>query len=301
MWLYQILQFSFCADGAVMILSLNSFIRETGIRAVLNRDLLKLSALRYRGFDGYIASMHQSGNHWIRYVLSTAIARHFGHSDPDHIGDKQYVSAVKTKFGNSSLPRVVVSHRIYSPLAFNAVTTRCLKFPPYVILVRDLSHMLVSNYERFKDRYGVPFSTYLRGDVWGRKYNCDIWDSIRFLNAWGDIRQALPGKTLIVRYEDMQKDVAHEARRIWQFFGLPAQGESLLEDAARDSSKERMQQKEAAAGKYGVIIRQSSRNPLDWYSEADQRYLADVCSRYLKHSFGYDYSGFAGGAVRRAA
>ena len=26
-----------------------------------------------------------------------------------------------------------------------------------------------------------------------------------------------------------------------------------------------------------------------WYSEADRRYLTEVCRRYLKHTFGYRY------------
>ena len=53
----------------------------------LNRGLFNPSTLRHRQFDGFIASMQQSGSHWLKYMLGLTLARLYDLPPPAHIQD----------------------------------------------------------------------------------------------------------------------------------------------------------------------------------------------------------------------
>src|SRR5688572_13351719 len=144
-----------------------------------------MASLRDRHFDGHFATLHQSGNHWIRHIISYAIAKHYNLPEQEHIDDIRLIGEPKVPPAYSHIPQVVLSHRICSPLVHARLFRMMFTFPKYVILVRDLKAVLVSHYERFKGDYKCTFSDYLRGDIAGRRFSVDIWDCIRFMNAWG--------------------------------------------------------------------------------------------------------------------
>ncbi|MBX3443027.1 MAG: sulfotransferase domain-containing protein [Planctomyces sp.] len=262
----------------------------TRVRLRMARDILRLSCLRYRQFDGFIASTKQSGNHWIKHILGTVIAMRHGLPGMEHVADHRLIGEPNSPPTTPGIPRIVQSHKIPSPLVHNAVTRRLLSFPPYVILVRDLRSLLVSHYERWRATYKVSFSQYLRGDTALHVFDYDIWDAIRFMNAWGRASQRMPQRMTVLKYEDMQVDAAREAERIWNFFGLPSVEPDVFRAAAAESTKERMKPKESGARRQTEVIRMSRDNPLAWYSPQDLGFVADVCRRHLKHNFGYDYS-----------
>lgn len=268
----------------------------------MSRDIAKLSCLRFRDFDGYFASMHQSGNHWLRHLLGEVIARHYDLPAPEHLADMRIIGEPRCPTQIPGIPRLVFSHKICSPIVHSAVFRGLVRFPRYVVMVRDLRTMLVSHFERFKDRYQISFSEYLRGDVTGRRFDCDIWDSIRFLNAWGRVCERLPGQTLVLRFEDLRADVAQEAARVWQFLQLPPVERSVFQAAAAASTKDKMKTKEERRRKEGTVIRPDGGNPLERYSPKDRLFLMETCERYLHHSFGYDYRWFESALpARRAA
>lgn len=256
------------------------------------RDLVKLSLLSYRDYEGYFASMHQSGNHWLRHILSMALAERFGLPEPENLHDMRLVGEPKCPTTYRGVPRLVFSHKICSPLVHNALTRQVVQFPHYVVMVRDLRSMLVSHYARFQGEYQQPFSRFLRGDITGKAYDCDIWDSIRFMNAWGRVVRKMPESTLVLRFEDLKANPVGQTRRVWRFLGLPRVDDSLLVQAVAASSKERMQEKEQRSMKTGTVIRRQQRNPLDEYSADDQRFLIEACRRHLRYDFGYDYNHF---------
>ncbi len=97
-----------------------------------------------------------------------------------------------------------------------------LALPPYVVLVRDLRAALVSNYEKWKERYGVSFKEYLRGDPRGRRYIFDLWGGLHFLNRWARVRRRFPAATLEVRYEDLQASPEMLLGQIFKHFASPS-------------------------------------------------------------------------------
>ncbi len=270
-------------------------------RLALSRDLIKISCLRYRDYDGYFASMHQSGNHWLRHLLACALAAVYDLPAPEHLADMRIIGEPKCPTRIPGIPRLVFSHKICSPVVHSIASRAFVRFPRYVILVRDLRSMLVSHYERFKDRYQLPFSDYLRGDVHGRRFDCDLWDSIRFLNAWGAVRRRLPEQCLVVRFEDLRTEVVSQVRRIWAFLQLPEVDVAVFERAAAASSKEQMARKESRLRKHGTVVRPDGGDPLERYSPSDRAFFMDACDRYLRHSFGYDYRWFESPISRNAA
>jgi hypothetical protein len=257
----------------------------------LSRDILKLACFRSRHYDGHFATLHQSGNHWIRHLLSYAIAKHYGLPPQAHIGDHSIIGEPKDPPKHKQIPQIVLSHRIVSSLVHNPLNRALFHFPRYVILVRDIRAVVVSHYERFKADYNVSFSEYLRGDLAGKRYSADVWDCIRFKNAWGRVRRRLPGQTAVLRYEDMRADVVSEAQRIWNFLGFPPAPRDLFVEAAQVSTKDKMTRKEDSSLKRPVV-RLAEREPTDWYSAEDREFVTKILSRYVKYHFGYDYSRF---------
>lgn len=57
-----------------------------------SRDLSNFSYLRHKKFGAIVVSMHQSGTHWLKYMLSMAIAYDKNLPFPEHIGDDMIIS-----------------------------------------------------------------------------------------------------------------------------------------------------------------------------------------------------------------
>ena len=108
-----------------------------------------------------------------------------------------------------------------------------LGLPRYLVLVRDLRASLASNYVKWSQRYGVDFSTYLRGDVAGRRYNSDIWWTLRFMNAWGAAAARAPQRIKVLRYEDLQFNTLGELTRIASHFQLNLSAAALAHGVAQ--------------------------------------------------------------------
>jgi len=72
-----------------------------------------------------------------------------------------------------------------------------MPLPPYAVVTRDIPDVLISNYEKWRERYAVPFSVYVAGDPTAKSYICDVWWYIHFLNQWGDVAQRYPRETKV--------------------------------------------------------------------------------------------------------
>lgn len=254
---------------------------------MLRRDVSNLSLLRRRGFDGHIVSMHQSGTHWLKYLIAMVICRSFDVPEPQHIGDNSVVGHPKSVPQHAG-PIIVHSHSIPSPLVHAIPFRQLVDYPRYVVLVRDIRSALVSHYEKWKDRYGISFSEYLRGDVAGHRFDKDIWWDIRFVNAWSGVRQRLPNATLLVHYETLKRETETELQRICEFFRMPTNPE-LIDQAIAASSKQRMSEHENPDEELPVV-RDGAGHPFDSYSEEDRRFVTQVLDRYLRDPLGYDYA-----------
>jgi hypothetical protein len=144
----------------------------------------------------------------------------------NNASSNEIIGHPKHKRIHPQLPRIATSHTI-PPYALDWRWLRLfLKFPPFAVVVRDPRDVLVSNYEKWREKYAVPFSTYLEGDISGRKYICDIWWYIHFMNRWGRVAKRFPKQTLVLRYEDFFVDPRGNLERLGRWFGLALSPES---------------------------------------------------------------------------
>lgn len=255
--------------------------------ACARHELSNYSVLAHRGYDGYLASMHQSGTHWLKFMLALALARRHDLPPPRYNHANDIIGGTRDPRPHGGLPRLVSTHSIPNWLARAGLVHRLLHFPAYVVLVRDVRSCLVSNHEKWKQRHGVPFAQHLRGDPSGRRYNSDLWWCIRFLNAWGEMVARYPDTTLVVRYEALQADALAELRRIDRHWGLDLD-EAALAHAVAGASKREMQRRHDPDRPAGEV-RTDERSPLQWFSPGDHEFLRATLARHLRHDFGYRY------------
>jgi hypothetical protein len=262
-------------------------------------ELFKLSLLRDRGADGHIVSMQQSGTHWLRHMLALVLCRHYGLPEPQNFDDRSIIGSHKHAVAHARIPRILSTHNIPSPLVHAAPLRSTLRFPRYVILIRDIRATLVSYYEKHH-AHEMTFSEMLRaGRVLSKSVRWDLWRRIRFLNAWDRERARLPAdQTLVVRYEDMQQGAAGALSRVWSFLQLPPQPLTTFADAVARSSKSDLAKQEDGRDR-PKIVHERKRSPLEWFGTDDRLYFTEVCRRHLRHSFGYDYENWTALGPRR--
>ncbi|MBI1214180.1 MAG: hypothetical protein GC190_22175, partial [Alphaproteobacteria bacterium] len=173
--------------------------------------------------------------------------------------------------------------------------------PPYVLLVRDMRDVLISNYAKWRDRYQVPFDVYVAGDPSGKRYVCDAWWYVRFLNAWGRMAMQHPDKVLTLRYEDLRKTPGDGLRAIAAHFGISL-SDRAIEAAVQGSSKSAMlERRDARVGE--TVIRADSGSAEDpVFGPHEKAILARILKTNLRYDFGYDYgvAAAAGEAVATA-
>lgn len=257
----------------------------------LRHDLFRMSLIWQRDADGYFATGQQSGSHWISNLMASAICQQYGVEQLDHIRDKSIICHPRMSQRHAHLPRLVRTHHAPSPLVHCAPARALLKFPKYVVLLRDIRASIVSRYERQTEELaGISFSDSLRDhSLWGRGTKWDLYKRFVFFNAWGDVARRMPEQTLLVHYENVRRDTAAELERIWRFLELPVTDTAIFARAAAECTKERMAQRDPHINNI-VLVRKDERDPVDWFSPADREYFSRRCAELLRHDFGYDFN-----------
>ncbi|MBE7159521.1 MAG: sulfotransferase domain-containing protein [Rhodospirillales bacterium] len=248
-----------------------------------------MGLLQYTDFDGFLITGQHSGTHWIKWMLSHAIAHHYDVPPPRYINNSssnELVGHPRHTRPYPQLPRVASSHTI-PPYALQWRWMRRLRrLPPYAVVVRDVRDLLISNYEKWRATYDVPFSRYVTGDPWGRTYVCDVWWYIRFANRWGEVAQRHQRETLVLSYEGFRRDPLGNLRRLCRHFRLP------LTDADLDAG--------VAVGSKDVMARHQDPSVAERpvrpdgqgdtrFSQEDLAVLGGILRRHLRHDFGYGY------------
>lgn len=257
------------------------------------RGWSNFSFRRQRQFDAYLVTMHQSGTHWLKYLITLIQTREHGLPAPDNISEPLVIGGPRQPPRYAIRPRLGHSHTIPSPLLRLALAHPGLGFPDYLILVRDIRDVLIAHYRKWAERYDCSFSTFLRGDVSHRRFEKDIWWDFRFLNSWGAIAQAMPARTHVVRYETLRAEPAATLTEALHFLGVSMRApDDAVAYALSNASKESMAEKDVAP--YGMpIVNRDERRWSDWFNAADRAWLEAACARYLEHDFGYDYRTWA--------
>lgn len=245
------------------------------------------SLIRHRHVDGHLVSMHQSGTHWLKFMLANALAHHHGTPPPEYNHANDIIGGPHDTPRHPGLPRLISSHGIPHPLLARPLVHRALALPRYVVLVRDLRAGLVSNYAKWQARYATTFATYLRGDPFGRRYNSDIWWAVRFLEGWGAVRAAVPARVTVVRYEALLADPLGGLAQVRDAFALDLP-EASLAHGVSVSGREAMRAKDDPARPPGAVRDAGAASAA--FDPADRAFVEAVCRRYLTHDFGYDYA-----------
>lgn len=254
----------------------------------LNRICFNTTMIRRRSFHGHILSMQQSGTHWVRHMLSVALAEKHGKPEPETIQCTDFIGRPKSQPVYPDIPQIVSSHTLPHVIQFMPGLPNNLHFPRYLILVRDMRHSLVSHFEKWKERYQVDFATYLRAKPWGKPYFNDIWRQIEFLNLWGAIVADPRYRTHVVQYEQLKADTAGQFNNICNFLELaiPPDAQARAVQAASKDSMAKM----SKARNNEQVVRQDTRPPLSWFKPQDRDFLLNLMDRELKHDFGYPYT-----------
>jgi hypothetical protein len=252
----------------------------------LLRDFTNLSMLFRRNYDGHIVSMHQAGTHWLRNLLTHVIARECGLPVPDNIRSNAVVGG-PNKIPAHHGPRIVQSHKIPGPLFSLPIWRKLLKFPKYLVLIRDPRISTASHYKKHGKESPKSFSEFLHNEGGDEHFMKDIWDDIRFLNTWIPLAAGWPSNVRLVRYEDLRNDTVGTLKGIVDFLEIPLKQADTLEWSVEQCSKETMSNREDPSRRFRVV-RGDETAPLAIYSEADKAYFLDVYRRHLKVAIPYD-------------
>ena len=252
------------------------------------RNLGNFALIKHRHCVGHLLSMHQSGTHWLKFMLANALSHQYGTPPPAYNHANDIIGGPKDLPLYPQLPRIIASHTIAHPLLRFASVHGLCKLPRYVVLVRDIRTALASNYTKWRSAYGVSFSEYLAGDTRGRMFNNDVWWSLRFLNSWGEVRQKVPKRVTVIRYETLENDAAGELERIAHDFDLDL-SHAAIEHGVAVSTRRLMQEKDDPLRPPGAVRSETSA-PHAFFDDAGKAFLTKVLTACLRHDFGYDYT-----------
>jgi Sulfotransferase domain len=255
----------------------------------INRSTFNIRLLTYTNFDGFLITGQHCGTHWIKWMLSHALAHHYGVQPPRYMNNassNDLIGHPRHPRIHPALPRIASSHTI-PPYALQWSWVRKLRaLPPYAVVIRDVRDVLISNFEKWRSQYGVPFSRYVAGDPWGNAYVCDVWWYIRFANRWGEVALRHPRETLVLCYEAFRTNPLGELRRLSEHFHLGLTDEDLKAGVAMGSKEIMVQHQDPAV----------SERPVRPDGQGETRFtpdnlsvVGDILNRHLLHDFGYDY------------
>ena len=86
--------------------------------------------------------------------------------------------------------------------------------------------------------------------------------------------------------QDLVADTRGQLARICDHFNVGGVTPELLDEVVARASKTEMAKRGKPTSR---VVRQDPRPTDDWYSDADRRFVAKLCRRNLKYTFGYQY------------
>lgn len=261
-------------------------------------DMNNFHLLHYRRIDGFLVTAKNSGTHWLKYMLSHALANELGLPPPLHASGRtanDYVGHPKWPHKYAQAPRIGSSHNLPSSILAWRPVFNALKLPPIVVLVRDIEQAMLSHYVKWRGESGLSLSDYVHVPPPGRKSVADIWWYINFFNRWGRMAAKFPDKILVVRYEEIRRDQNDWLTRIQRHYNLSLSPRSIEVGVAASRREEMRSKLDPNAGE--LIIPADHDRRVARFSPEDQAHLRAVLAENLKYSFGYDY----GLTARRAA
>ncbi len=269
-------------------------------------DLPNVSLLRpqYRRADVHVVTLQSDAGRWLCRTLTDRLRAHESRHAM-HAGDSARSGQRGAARPLPRIPLIVQSDETPSPLVHAWPLRVWLRYPRYVLVVRDLRTALVTCYAKTQppQRGSAPFGEFLHNRwLLADGHWPDLCDGIRFLNAWTrDIGRLPPGSSVVLRYEDLSTDPATGVQRVWGFLGLPPQDRAFFEGVAESRGDQRSHR-----GPQSLLLRSTrrpERHPFELFDADDREFFVTVVRRQLHDWFGYDYEDWttpAAPAIRAA-
>lgn len=251
-------------------------------------DLSRFHLLHYGGkVDGFLISAHNSGTHWVRFMLSAAIAHHLGLPPPLRSSGREsdiFIGNARHMPRHASAPRIGSSHHLPSRLIGILGRIGLVRLPPIVLLVRGIPDALCSYFLKWRDAKSLgSLPDYLFSKP--RRKAVNLWWYIRFFNRWGSLLEALPSSILVARYEDIIQSPCEWVRRIWWHWGVEL-SEASLAAAGQVASRSAVAAHLDPTYGEAVVPELAARRAL-CLKVAEARFLEDQLGRHLRCTFGY--------------
>lgn len=246
--------------------------------------------LKYRMVDGFFVSAKNSGTHWLRFMLSAALANHFQLPPPKFSSGPEsdaFIGHPRHRARHEAPPRIGSSHNLPSKVIPWLGERRLLALPPTVVLVRDIRDAMLSYYLKWHAGTDLSLTDYVRGGPGGRRTPANAWWFMRFFDHWGAMVEAFGQQVLVVRYEDVQAAPATWVRRIGAHYGIRFTEEDIA--AALAVSGREAVQVQLDPGYGETIVPDRAVREKVRLSSEDDRYLLGLFREYLCHDLGYGY------------
>jgi hypothetical protein len=254
-------------------------------------DVNNFHLLQYRTVAGFLVSGKNSGTHWLRFMLSHALAHRHGLSPPAHSSGRQsedFVGHPRWPRRHARLPFIGSSHNLPSVAFAWPWVRRLMRLPPIVVLVRDPKEAMLSHFVKWRGALDLSLSDYVLKPSTKRRQLANAWWYIDFFNRWGRMAESAPDEVLVVRYEDLQAAPAHWLSRISTHLRLglePADIDAAMAVGSRDAVRATLDPE------YGEAIVPDTTARADVrLSGVEDKALSDQFSAHLQYDFGYGHA-----------
>ena len=250
-------------------------------------DLSSFHLLKYgRRVDGFLFTAKNSGTHWLRAMLSAAIAHHLGLAPPIHSngpGSDAFIHHPKRRHAYPRAPRIGCSHTIPSRLTLAPLKLGLARLPPTVVLARHIPEALSSYYVKWAEQFGLgALSDFVRRPPPGQKRVDDVWWYIRFFNRWGAIAQMASNDVLVVRYEQLHSDPGALIARIWAHWGVELRAEDVAAGVRAGSREAMFERLDPASNE--VVMPEPDVRAKGRLAPEDRALLWRILARHLRYS-----------------
>ena len=256
---------------------------------VANENWTNFSVLRHRPFDGFLVTSKNSGTHWVKYMLSVALAHAYEIDPPEYFSEnatRPYISWPKDPVTHPVLPRLAFSHTIPHQFLDWGWARGAAGLPPYALCVRHPMSILASHHAKWEYDIQVDWLTYLKGDPSGGTYRCDLYWLARFWNRWGDVEARYPESITRVHYEETLADPEATLRRILTHWSLELPDEAIAA-ALKAGTKDEMEKRTDPNAEPNVLQRRKQSLEELFSCEALEIYT-NLTTRLFRHNLGYD-------------
>jgi hypothetical protein len=229
------------------------------------------SLLALRKTDFIFAGYYRSGTTWTRIVLANLISlNELGGRDVDEILNDVMpelgVNSLFRPWSHPTTPRVIKTHRRYSPLF-----RRARSFG----VIRDPRDVMVSRYHKRRDRWGdfaSSFGEFIRHPRFG------LEDWLGHYASWRE------HWVLTLKYEDLLEDPHREFARLVEALGVVCPDEMLSEAIERSSFRSLQlaeRQRKPSVSEGALHFRSGSSGQWETYFDDDDlAYYRELAAKY---------------------